>query len=119
MKKTGCIVTIAVIFVLLAGISANPAYAVGCKDHYIACCIDGKSKKMVADTHFTMCWSWKSAKCKPCHGGGNWSWFAKWCNENYAQCEGKCKGCWWDQDVDCLRGFRCYDKKGDYTCDWP
>ncbi len=40
MKKTGCVVAIAVIFVLLAGISANPAYAVGCKNHYIACCID-------------------------------------------------------------------------------
>jgi hypothetical protein len=91
MKRTGCIVVMAVCFILLADASVNSKYAVGCQDLKVSCCIDGDESKTVAKTKFTMCWSWKDFGCVPCHGGGKWSYAAEWCNDNYGQCQGSAR----------------------------
>ncbi len=117
MKRTNCIVAMAVFFLLLAGISANTAWAIGCSDREVSCCIDGKQSETVAKTKFTRCWSWKDFGCVPCHGGGKWSYAAEWCNDNYGQCQGKCKACFHDPGDRCVLKLTCWDKDGRQTCE--
>ncbi len=94
MKKTTCIVAMAVFFFLLADASVNSEYAVGCQDKKVSCCIDGKESQTVAKTKFTMCWSWRKAECVPCNNDGQWAYLAQWCNVNYInECHGACQGC--------------------------
>lgn len=114
MKKTGCIVVLAAFFLLIAGISANPACALDCGELKVLCCIDGKLSQTVAKTTFSMCWSWSKFECVPCHGGHKFSYLAKWCNENNDQCEGKCRGCY--SHFRYCYGRICVDKDGKEYC---
>lgn len=117
MKKAGCMVAMAVFLFLTVVLFANSAGAFDyCEKQEYSCCMEGQ-KNAVAKTKFSMCWSWSSFQCVPCHGGGKWGYLAEWCNDNYPQCEGKCDACWPVADPDskdCV--MLCYDKHGHKTC---
>jgi hypothetical protein len=117
MKKTGCVMAMAVMFFLSAFMISDSAYAVGCKDLSISCCIDGNDSQTVAKTPFSMCWSWKDFICVPCHGGHKWAYLAKWCNENNGQCKGRCKACHaYSPSYTCADGRICWDQEGRSQC---
>jgi len=115
MKRTIVVVLVALFMAVGSLVIPHNAYAVGfCGGEWeIYCRIKGDRSKTIATTNFTMCWSWKHLECRPCRGGGEWSHFAKWCNENYAGCKNKCWGCSesfgaWSGVLRCV----CYDKNG-------
>ena len=119
MKRTTLVVALAVMLLLSAGVSVNSACAFGCPDWEVSCCIDGDKSQTLAKTSFTMCWSLKRVGCVPCHGGGKWSWFADWCNNNYNECQARCQGCiedetpYWTPLASSIKGkFSCVDSNG-------
>ncbi len=117
MRKTGCIVAMAVFFIMVAGISVNSAYAVGCKDREVSCCLYADESLTVAKTKFSMCWSWRKAECVPCHGGGKWSYMAQWCNDNVEKCgHGNCWACYIDKWDPFCANTHCYSKDGEKIC---
>ena len=116
MKKTGCILGMLVFFLLIGCISVNSAFAMGCEDWEVSCCIDGNDSQTVATTSFSMCWSWSKFGCVPCHGKHKWSYLATWCNDNYNQCEGKCRACHYMSSEYCRKSRTCWDKEGKSHC---
>ncbi len=117
MKKSSCMMAMAVFFVMVAGISVNSVYAVGCKDREVNCCLYADESQTVAKTKFTMCWSWGDHMCVPCHGGGKWSYMARWCNDNLEKCgHGKCWACFHNVFDPHCSVTNCWNQDGEESC---
>jgi hypothetical protein len=114
INKGGCVmkryvlilgvVTILVLYSLMIGLGTVEA---GCGTQKVDCRIGGDKK--VGDSNFSMCYHWSSARCKPCHGFAH---LAKWCNEHFSKCNGKCWGCYWVSVYVDNNEYDCYDKHG-------
>lgn len=116
MREAGCIMAMAVFFVMVAGISVNSAYAVGCKDREVNCCFYADEAYTVAKTKFSMCFTWNGMTCIPCHGGGKWTYLAQWCNDNYKECRNICWACFHNSlDPHCWK-TRCFTQDGEESC---
>ena len=116
MREAGCIMAMAVFFVMVAGICVNSAYAVGCKDREVNCCLYADESYTVAKTKFSMCFTWNGMTCIPCHGGGKWTYLAQWCNENYKECRNICWACFHNSfDPHCWK-TRCFTQDGQESC---
>ena len=109
MKRVVLILVIAG-FVVMGSLGFSHTLYADCGSAKTHCCIDGDRSKTVAITTFSLCWSWKHLQCRPCHGGAEWSYLAKWCNDNYEKCRNKCWACFDANDC-------CFDKQGKaYNC---
>jgi hypothetical protein len=104
-----------VLIIAIAGFVAAGSMAIPHKVHadcanlLINCTIFGDPGKTVASTSFSLCFSWKHFECIPCHGGGQWSYLAAWCNSTYEKCGNNCWAC--EVDRSC-----CYDPQGNKDC---
>ncbi|MCX5812316.1 MAG: hypothetical protein NT178_07200 [Proteobacteria bacterium] len=105
MKKISLIFVI-VGFIAIGSLSLPYIIYADCGNSVWDCCImkDNFPSNKIATTSFSMCWSWKHAGCRPCHGGGEWGYFATWCNGAYQECQGKCWAC--------CSSVCCYDENG-------
>jgi hypothetical protein len=104
MKRVGLILAI-LGFVLIGSLAIPHTARADCSDWAVHCSLDHDWSKTVATTTFSMCWSWKHFGCRPCHGGGEWSYLASWCNNAYAGCKNECSGCF-------NEGGCCFDAQG-------
>ncbi len=105
MKRVSLIM--AIVGLLATGSMAIPHSVHACGEDPVTCELNPAawSGGVIATTTFRMCFSWKYLQCRPCYGGGQWSYFATWCNGAYAACNDQCWGC---------IGYFCYDKNGNY-----
>ena len=105
MKKVSLLLVM-VGLVILSNLIFPYIVSSDCGSWRVRCCIKGDITKTVGITEFSMCYDWKSIECKPCHGGGKWSYLSQWCNNNYKECDNNCWAC-----VD--KSSCCFDKNGD------
>jgi hypothetical protein len=94
MKRVNLILVI-IGFVVIGSLLLPYILYADCGNSVWNCCTmaDNFPSTTIATTSFSMCWSWKHAGCRPCHGGGEWGYFAQWCNGAYQGCQGKCWAC--------------------------
>jgi hypothetical protein len=102
------VVTILILCSLMIVVETAQAGWGWCDETFkVDCRIEGGKK--VGDSNFTTCYDWGKMGCVPCHGFAH---LAKWCNEHFSKCNGKCWGCYTEYHYIHDDKYVCRDKHG-------